>query len=175
MSGSSSVLGPNLPKMPVLLDTDVFINSLAGRGPRVLRDLLDAVYRVFVAAPTRAELAWVSGRLDPVHPGTGAVLSLYAQLMARIDPAKVLVPADQDWMEAGKLAGAAARAIAGGARKTGTAFDRVELISDALIAVLAHKAGLTIVTADKDFQVLGRLMPGLSVLFYEQVGLHAKR
>ena len=162
--------GPELPKTPVLLDTNVFINALAGRGPRMLRELLGALSRVFIAAPTRAELAWVSGRLDPDHPGTGAVLALYAQLMARIDPAKVLVPDAQDWLEAGKLAGTAARAIAGDGRKIGTAFDRVELISDALIAILARKAGLTIVTADRDFQVLGRLIPGLSVFFYDQAG-----
>ena len=162
------MLGPEVPRTPVVIDTNVFINALAGRGPVVLRDLLQAVPRLFVAAPTRAELAWVSGRLDPGHPGTGRVLALFAAQMARIDAAKILVPDDEDWVAAGRFAGAAARIMAGGGRRIGTAFDRVELISDALIAILALKARLTIVTADLDFEVLARIIPGLAVLFYDQ-------
>jgi predicted nucleic acid-binding protein len=61
------------------------------------------------------------------------------------------------------LAGSAA----GGGHRLATAFDRAELISDALAAVLARAAGFTIVTADADFGVLARLMPGLNVLFYD--------
>jgi len=83
----------------------------------------------------------VRGRLDPAHHGTGRVLSTYEELLSRIDPAKVLVPSDADWPAAGELAGHAARAIAGGGGKIATAFDRVELISDALTAILALKAG----------------------------------
>jgi len=83
----------------------------------------------------------VRGRLDPAHHGTSRVLSTYEELLSRIDPAKVLVPSDADWLAAGELAGQAARAIAGGGGKIATAFDRVELISDALTAILALKAG----------------------------------
>ena len=160
-------LGPAVPSGPVVLDTNVFINAMTGRGPEVLRALLEVVPRTFVAAPTRAELAWVRGRLDPDHPGTPRVLATYNALLSQIDPAKVLIPADADWLAAGALAGSAARAIAGGGRRLTTAFDRAELISDALAAVLARAAGFTIVTADADFDVLARLMPGLDVLFYD--------
>ncbi len=156
-----------MPQGPVLLDTNVFINTLAGRGPPVLQTLLENLPRVFVAAPTRAELAWVRGRLDPTHPGTARMLSIYARLLSRIDAAKVLVPGGEDWVAAGELAGRAARAVAGGGRTIRTAFDRVELISDALTAVLAHAAGLTVVTEDADFDVLAQLRPGLEVLFYD--------
>jgi predicted nucleic acid-binding protein len=161
-------LGDAVPYGPVLLDTNVFINALAGRGPAVLRALLEALPRLFVAAPTRAELAWVRGRLDPEHPGTRRVLSTYEALLSRIDPAKVLVPTDADWLAAGALAGHAARVVAGGGRKIATAFDRVELISDALIAILAGKARFTVVTEDADFDVLAQLVPGLNVLFYDR-------
>jgi predicted nucleic acid-binding protein len=130
--------------------------------------LLDAMPRLFVAAPTRAELAWVRGRLDPEHPGTARVLTAYNSLLERIDPVKVLVPTDADWLAAGELAGRAARAVAGGGRGIATAFDRVELISDALTAILARDAGFTVVTEDQDFEVLGRLLPGLHVLFYDR-------
>ena len=53
---------------------------------------------------------------------------------------------------AGELAGHAARAVAGGGGRIAAAFDRVELISDALTAILA------------------RLLPGLRVLFYNRPG-----
>jgi predicted nucleic acid-binding protein len=150
----------------VLLDTNVFINVLAGRGPAVLSELVAALSRVFISAPTRAELAWVLGRLDPDHPNTARVVMAYRAVLSRIDPVKVLVPTDADWLAAGELAGSAARSIAGGGGKVATAFDRVELISDALTAVLARQAGVTVVTEDKDFDVLAEHLPDLKVLFY---------
>jgi predicted nucleic acid-binding protein len=161
-------LGDTVPQGPVLLDTNVFIHALTGRGPPVLRALLEVVPRLFVAAPARAELAWVRGRLDPDHPGTGRVLATYEALLSRIDPAKVLVPTDADWLAAGALAGHAARVIVGGGGKIATAFDRVELIGDALTAVLAGNAGFTIITEDADFDVLAQLVPGLQVLFCDR-------
>ncbi len=151
-----------------MLDTNVFIHGLAGRGPAVLLQLRQIHPLAFVSAPTRAELAWVRGRLDPAHPGTARVLALYDEALSRMEPARVLVPGDADWLAAGKLAGHAARVLAGGGGKVGTAFDRVELISDALTAVLAHQADFTIITEDGDFDILGQLLPGLKVLFYDQ-------
>jgi len=73
-----------------------------------------------------------AGRLDPDHPGTARVLATYEALLSRIDPAKVLVPTDAEWLAAGALAGQAAGVVAGGGGGIATAFDRVELISDAL-------------------------------------------
>jgi predicted nucleic acid-binding protein len=162
-------LGATVPNGPVLLDTNVFINALAGRGPAVLRSLLEVLPRLFVAAPTRAELAWVRGRLSPDHPGTAKVLSVYKGLLSRIDRSRVLVPNDGDWLAAGELAGRTARAISGGGTSVATAFDRVELISDALIAILARSARYSIVTEDTDFDILSQLLPGLHVLFYDRI------
>jgi len=161
-------LGAGMPEGPVVLDTNVFINALAGRGPAALRRLLEALPRLFVAAPTRAELAWVQGRLDPDHPGTDRVLTTYKEVLERIDPAKVLVPDDRDWLEAGELAGRAARAVAGGGRKITTAFDRVELVSDALTAIVAAHAGFTIITEDSDYELLSQFLPALRVVFYDR-------
>ena len=161
-------MGESVPRTPVLLDTNVFLNALAGRGPAVLRVLLEEARRLFVAAPTRAELAWIRGRFDPAHPGTARVMAEYDAVIARIDPAKVLVPLDADWLAAGELAGRAARQLAGGGRKVATAFDRVELVSDAITAVLARQSGHAVVTEDKDFEVLAQLTPGLQVLLYER-------
>ena len=112
-----SMLGTTIPEGPVLVDTNVFINALSGRGPTVLRTFLQDLPRLFVAAPTRAELAWVRGRLDPDHPGTAKVVAAYETVVSRIDPAKVLVPTDADWLLGGELAGKAARVMAGGGRR----------------------------------------------------------
>ncbi|PPQ39500.1 hypothetical protein CCS01_01330 [Rhodopila globiformis] len=139
-----------------------------GRGPAVLRSLLEALPRVFVAAPTRAELAWVKGRLDPDHPGSARIVATYEAVLARVDPFKVLVPTDADWLAAGELAGLAARVLIGGGRKIAAAFDRVELINDALTAVLTAKAGFTVITEDSDFDILAQLIPGCRVLFYDR-------
>jgi len=82
----------------------------------------------------------------------------------------VLLAADADWLTAGELAGHAARIMAGGGRRIVSAFDRVELISDALTAVLARAAGFALVTEDRDFDVLSQLVTGLQVLFYDRHG-----
>lgn len=161
-------LGAAVPHGTVLLDTNVFINALAGRGPLVLRSLLENLPRSFIAASTQAELSWVRGRLDAGHRNTARVLAVYDELLSRLEPAKVLVPSNADWLAAGELAGRAARAIAGGGRNPATAFDRTELISDALTAILARSAGFTVVTEDADFDVLARLASGLTVLFYDR-------
>ena len=160
-----------MPSGPIVLDTNVFINALAKRGPPVLAHLLAAVPRLFVAAPTRAELSWVHGRLDPAHPDTKRVLGKFHDLMRMIDPEKVLVPEDEDWVAAGSLAGSAARAMAGGGKKIATAFDRLELIGDALIATMAAQGGFTVVTEDQDYRTLAALIPDLRVCFYARSGI----
>jgi predicted nucleic acid-binding protein len=151
-----------------LLDTNVFINALTQRHSPLPRVLLASLTDAFVAAPTRAELSWLLGRLDPDHPGTARVVAAIEGALSHIDPAKVLVPTDADWLATGALAGRAARAIAGGAKSITTAADRQELIGDAIIAVLARSAGLTVITEDADFGILARLLPGLTVLFYDR-------
>lgn len=156
-----------MPSGPVLLDTNVFIHALTGRGPPILRALLASTTHAYVAAPTRAELSWLTGRLDPAHPGIGRVIAAVRDVLASIHPAKVLLPTDADWLAAGALAGHAARAIAGGGRSVMSATGRQELISDALTSVLAQAGGFTIITEDADFDLLARLIPGLSVLFYD--------
>lgn len=90
-------------------------------------------------------------------------------MLSRVRPAGVLIPADADWLAAGELAGRAARAIIGGGRKLATAFDRTELIGDALTAVLARSLGFTVITEDADFDLFAQLVPGLDVLFYDRM------
>src|ERR1700678_3889484 len=127
-------LGSAAPKGPVLLDTNVFINALAGRGPPELKVLLRSLPMSFLSGPILAELSWPRGRLDPAHPDTSRVLEAYEQVLAQADPRKILTPSAAQWASAGALAGRAARATAGAVRSIRTAFDRVELINDAVTA-----------------------------------------
>ena len=162
-------IGAMLPPGPVLFDTNIFIHALAGRRLTLPPVLLVRMTDVFVSAPTRAELSWLLGRLDPDHPNTGRVVAAVRQILTRIDAGTILTPTAAQWLEAGTLAGRAARAIGGGAKSVTTATDRQELIADAITALLAREAACTIVTEDADFDVLTNLVPDLSVLFYDRV------
>jgi hypothetical protein len=66
------------------------------------------------------------------------------------------------------LTGRGPQVLPGGGGKIVTAFNRVELISDALTAIVAAKAGFTVVTEDADFDVLAQLVPELHVMFYDR-------
>lgn len=153
---------------PVLLDTSVFIAALAGRGPAPLAVLISNLPQSFVSGPTLAELSWTRGRLDPQHPDTAKVLQKYNGALSRIDANKILLPDADEWLRAGELAGAAARAVAGGGKSIKTAFDRMELVNDATTAVVAARAGVTVITSDRHFDLLLQLYPALKVVFYDQ-------
>jgi predicted nucleic acid-binding protein len=159
-------LGEAVPRGPVLLDANVFLNAFARRGPPALQTLIANLPMSFVSGPVVAEMAWVGGRLDPEHANTAGALAAYEDALGRISPEKILIPDAAEWLAAGALAGAAARAIAGGAKSIRGAVDRVELINDAVTAVVALRAGVSIVTADADFDLFQQIEPELDVLFY---------
>jgi predicted nucleic acid-binding protein len=150
----------------VLLDSNVFIAALAGRGPRELAVLLSNLSQSFVSGAIIAELSWTRGRLNPRHADTAKVLKKYNGVLSQIDTTKILLPNANDWMRAGELAGIVARALAGGGKSIRTAFDRMELINDATTAVVAARSGVTVVTSDRHFDLFAQLTPALNVAFY---------
>ena len=150
----------------VLLDSNVFIAALAGRGPAALAILLANLPQSFVSGAIMAELSWTRGRLDPRHTDTARVLEKYNGALSRIDTNKVLFPNADEWVRAGELAGSVARALAGGGKSIKTAFDRMELINDATTAVVAVRSGVTVVTSDRHFDLFMQLDPALNVAFY---------
>lgn len=160
------MLGTGSPGGPLLLDTNVFINSLTGRGPPNLQALLVDLPQSFVSSATVAELSWARGRLDPEHPQTSKVLATIDETLARVDPAKILTPTAVQWRLAGERAGKAVRSLAGGMRSFKIAAERHEMLNDALTAVVASDAGVVIVTQDADFDILAQIDPALGVLFY---------
>lgn len=160
------ILGVAVPSGPVLLDTNVFINALAGRGPAELKALLANLPLSLISGPVLAELSWAQGRLDPQHSQTPLVLAKMGAILTQIAPSKILVPNAKQWARAGRLAGAGARAVAGEVRSIKTASDRIELMNDAVTAIVASDYGATIVTQDRDFDIFIQLEDGLDVLFY---------
>lgn len=150
----------------VLLDSNVFIAALAGRGPAELVVLLSNLPQSFVSGAIMAELSWTRGRLDPKHGDTAKVLEKYNGALSRIDTNKILFPNADEWMRAGELAGTVARALGGGGQSIKTAFDRMELINDATTAVVAARSGVTVVTSDRHFDLFMQLNPALNVAFY---------
>ena len=163
------LVGAALPPGPVLFDTNVFIHALTRRRSQLPAPVLDALHCAYVAAPTLAELSWLLGRLDPDHPNTAATVGAIRGAVDQIAAGTILTPTAAQWLEAGTLAGRAARAIGGAGKSVTTATDRQELIADAITALLARDSGCTVVTEDADFDVLTNLVPGLSVLFYDRV------
>jgi len=153
--------------MPLLLDTNVVLNALTGRGPAALKMLLDNLPQSFVSAPVFAELSWSLGRLDPAHPNTAKVVGLIEEVLKQIDPTKILTPTAGQWQKAGVCAGAVVRAIAGEIRTFKQPAQRHELLHDALTALVASDAGVCVVTQDRDFDLFAQLDPNLRVLFYD--------
>jgi predicted nucleic acid-binding protein len=160
------LLGTAAISAPILLDTNVFITALAGRGPASLAVLLSNLPQSFVSGAVMAELSWTRGRLNPQHRDTPRVLEKYNDAIVKIDSNKILVPDADEWARAGELAGTVARAVAGGGNGIRTAFDRMELINDATTAVVASRAGVTVVTSDRHFDLFMQVDPALKAIFY---------
>jgi predicted nucleic acid-binding protein len=160
MLGTAALSGP------VLLDTNVFIAALAGRGPPELAILLKNLPQAYVSGAVLSELAWTRGRLDPQHRDTAKVSKKYDAALAQIDTNRMLVPDADEWLRAGELAGTAARAIAGGGQSIKTAFDQMELLNDATTAKVAMRAGVTVITSDRHFHLFMQIETKLSAVFY---------
>lgn len=161
------MLGAVAPTGPLLLDTNVFIDALTGRGPSALKTLLTNLPNSWVSAPTIAELAWTKGRLSPDHPQTLQVVAAIDQTLGLIDSTKILTPTADQWRTAGERAGAAVRAVAGETRSFKSAADRHEMLNDALTAIVASEAGIGIITKDSDFDLFMQLDSALTVVFYD--------
>lgn len=91
---------------------------------------------------------------------------MYNGALSNIDQGRMLVPDADEWVRAGEVAGTVARAIAGGGKSIKTAFDRMESLNDATTAIVAVRAGATVVTSVRHFDLFMQIENGLSVVFY---------
>ncbi|WP_213979376.1 PIN domain-containing protein [Sphingomonas sp. dw_22] len=163
---SLPLVGAASPRGPLLLDTNVILNALTGRGPPVLKALLANLPQSFVSAPPVAELSWTRGVSILIIRKLPAWSPPSSRPWRGSIRAKILTPTADHWSIAGQWAGAAVRAVAGETRSFKNAADRYEMLNDALIAVVASEAGISIVTQDADFDLFMQIDPALDVLFY---------
>ena len=148
---------------PILLDSTVYIDTLQGKAPAEIDDLLR--YRsVFHSSVCLAELTHAFGRLDPKDPRTGKALAAIAGVIADDIPRhRLFEPDTQTWGEAGMLTGKVLRLAQFPA---GRGLER-KLLNDGLIYLQACKIGAAVLTRNRrDFDLLNQLAPTGSAIFY---------
>lgn len=134
-------------------DTNVYILDAAGRLPPEVERLLDRAL-LFHCSVCCAELAVGVANADPARPDWGALRDHYAELFAAMPATRLLVPDAQAWAEAGVIAGTLARTQ--GYRK----HQLKQCLNDALIYLTAARAGLPVLTGNRDdFDLIQQLAP----------------
>jgi len=138
---AADVAGRGRPAL--LLDTNVYIKSAAGTLPDAAVALRDQGL-LFHCSVCMAELATGVANADPADPGWRTLRGHYDTLIASLPPARLLTPDADIWVEAGVIAGTLARCQ--GYQRN----QRKESLNDALIYLTAAKAGLPVLTANRD-------------------------
>jgi predicted nucleic acid-binding protein len=148
--------------LPLLIDTTVYLDTLQGRTPGAVDDLLR--YRsIFHSTVCLAELTHAFGRLDPAHAGTRKVLAALAGAIDDIPRHRLFAPDTDLWGKAGMLAGKALRL---GRIPPGQGQER-KLLNDSLIYLQARKVGAAVLTRNvRNFDLLEQLVPSGTVIFY---------
>jgi predicted nucleic acid-binding protein len=137
----------------LLLDTNVYINHAAGRLAPHVRAAIDQAL-LFHCSVALAELALGVANADPSRPGWSAMQSHYAALFADIPASRLMTPDAQVWTDAGVIAGTLART------QKFQPQQRKECLNDALIFLTAAKAGVPVLTANRDeFDMIQQLAP----------------
>jgi len=148
---------------PILLDSTVYIDTLQGKIPAEVRDLLR--YRsAFHSAVCLAELTHVFGRLNPEDSRTKKALATIAGAIKEDIPRhRLFEPDTRIWGEAGMLAGKALRLS--GLPKDDE-FKR-KLLNDSLIYLQARRIGAAVLTRNRRaFDFLNQLVPSGAAIFY---------
>lgn len=137
----------------ILLDTNVYIHSAAGTLPAAAEMLVDRGL-LFHCSVCISELSIGVANADPTRAGWKALRDHYAGLIDSIPPTRLLTPDRDIWVEAGLIAGTLART------QNHQRHQRKEILNDALIFLTAAKAGLPVLTANRDeFDLIQQLAP----------------
>ena len=145
---------PGGPPLVLLLDTNIYINRAAGRLPVSVRDRIDQAL-LFHCSVALAELAVGLANADLARSGWSALRNHYCALFAAVPPSRLVTPDTQVWADAGVIAGTLAR-TQGGFQP----HQRKECLNDALIFLTAAKAGIPVLTANRDeFDLIQQLAP----------------
>ena len=137
----------------LLLDTNVYINRAAGRIAPPLRGAVDRAL-LFHCSVALAELAVGVANADPGREDWPALRDHYAGLLAAVPDSRLLTPDAQVWADAGVVAGTLART------QGYQPHQRKECLNDALIFLTAAKAGVPVLTANRDeFDLIQQIAP----------------
>ena len=148
--------------VPLLIDTTVYLDTLQGKTPTAVDDLLR--YRsIFHSAVCLAELTHAFGRLDLAHSGTRKALLALEGAIDDIPRHRLFAPDTDLWGKAGMLAGKALRL---GRIPPGQGQSR-KLLNDSLIYLQARKVGAAVLTRNlRNFDLLEQVVPSGTVIFY---------
>jgi predicted nucleic acid-binding protein len=137
----------------IVPDANVYIMEAEGTLPIAAAFLAERAL-LFHCSVCLGELATGVANADPSRPTWPAIRDHYAALIDAVPESRLIVPDGQTWLEAGVIAGALARMQ--GFQK----HQRKECLNDALIYLSAAKAGLPVLTANRDeFDIIQQIAP----------------
>ncbi len=144
----------------LVLDTNVYILSAAGRLPPPVAALVDRSL-LFHCSVCLGELTIGMANADPELNGWRRLRDHYVALIASIPQTRLLTPDPENWAEAGLIAGTLART------QHFQRHQRKECLNDALIFLTAAKAGLPVLTANRnDFDLIQQLAPTGNFIYF---------
>ncbi len=144
---------PQAGRPTLLLDTNVYIMAAAGTLPLAASSLVERAL-LFHCSVCLSELATGVANANPAGPAWRATRDHYVALIDAVPETRLLVPDGEAWLEAGVIAGSLAR-TQGFQRH-----QRKECLNDALIFLAATRAGLPVLTANRDeFDLIQQLVP----------------
>jgi hypothetical protein len=147
---------------PLLFDATVYIDQLKGDLPRPVIDLI-ASRTILHGAPALAELVVTIAALKPNDRRTAVTLMPIVETLSRINPARIVAPNYDIWLEAAVIAGILARTQAIPKQ------DRRKFLSDTLLFLQAADSGAVMVSRNsRDLDLLLQMKPQVGVLLYDK-------
>jgi len=146
-------------RLPLVPDTTVYIHNVAGSLPPDAEALLDGALQ-WHCSVCLGEITIGIANYSPAAPGWQTVQDAYAEVFRAIPGSRVLTPDDGVWLSAGLISGTLARTQ--GLQR----HQRKELLNDALIYLTAAKAGLPVLTANRDEFDLVQQLAGMGTFIH---------
>jgi predicted nucleic acid-binding protein len=155
---AADVAGSGRPML--MLDTNVYITTAAGTLPTAATALTETAL-LFHCSVCLGELATGVANADPDSPQWRAIRDHYTAIFDAVPSTRLLTPDPQTWADAGVVAGTLARTQ--GFQK----HQRKECLNDALIYLTAARAGLPVLTANREeFDLIQQIAPDGRFIYF---------